>query len=658
MDCVETFDVLASGSALNDGKYTVQDFLSSGGWGKVYIGTDHEERKVVIKECFPAGFCTRDGANVVATSARNKKILELAIKDLSFEAKSSSYFNLPSVVSVNDFFEENGTGYIVMDYVVGSDLQSFIDEGNRLSPVSFKWFVDRILNCVEHLHGKNTLHCDISPDNIVLRSPEDPVLIDFGAARYVDQEHAVQSSRMFFAKPGYSAIEVSDAPAKHSVQSDIYALAATMYFALTGTLPPDAKARQAAVKEGKDDPLLPLVGRLSKYEEPLLASIDKALSIEPQDRFASVSDWHQELPTGEKVVPITKSIEAEAPQQDRKPFPFQHLAASVGFLALAGAGYMAVTGDEFARAPMAHSASSIDLMSPAAFAEVDTVNNVALLTYPPSVSAAPTAPVLFSPIAEPTMPQVSNELSVPNISMAAFDVLQVSPVDEPQVEHNHLVIDLPVQAASLDLNSEASNVPTVNVLQPSQDLSIVHKEWHGVAPFTAEMTVSPSGKPAVQIISVSEVLAVQTSLRPGAIIVSLNGQPVRNTSDLNAIMNAVRNEGEADHVYSFYIATAGTDGHGQQASELVFADRGHLVLSDGAEIEALLVEKSWQLRVVRANAESAFDVDDVISAANDIHIGDMEELVAHIEQTNSGQMEMAVMRDGKEVPVTLNLAKW
>ncbi len=298
----ESYDDLASGTKLLHGQYTIEQFLNAGGFGVTYLAKDSLDRTVVIKECFPSSVCRRSATLVHARSRAFGRELDSIIKLFVGEARTLSRLNHPNIVGVHQVFEENGTAYMALDYVEGNDLITVIEEDElSVTPKQLQKMLVRLLSAAHTIHGVGILHRDISPDNILIDNEYRPVLIDFGAAR----ESAVRKSRMLSAmrvvKDGYSPYEFYVADSKQGPYSDLYSLGATFYHVISGVIPPESQARLGAIASGTEDPCVPLVGRFPQYDPVFLASIDKAMSVLPQDRPQTAREWKEILDGARKV---------------------------------------------------------------------------------------------------------------------------------------------------------------------------------------------------------------------------------------------------------------------------------------------------------------------------------------------------------------------
>ncbi len=313
-DLPESFvDELKPGTKLLQGQYTVLEFLNSGGFGITYLAKDSLDRTVVIKECFPGSFCRRSETIVRARSRAHHGDFRSVVRLFVQEARSLSKLIHPNIVGVHQVFEDNDTAYMAIDYIDGRDMLDIIeDESITFTPEQVVGYLRKMLEAVAFIHKSNVLHRDISPDNILLNSEGEPILIDFGAAR----EQASKASRALSAlrvvKDGYSPQEFYITGSTQSPSSDLYALAASFYHMITGETPPDSQRRLAGIADQTGDPYVPLSGRFEGYPVGFLESIDKAISVLPKDRIASAEDWLRMMDEGERVQEATTATTRSA----------------------------------------------------------------------------------------------------------------------------------------------------------------------------------------------------------------------------------------------------------------------------------------------------------------------------------------------------------
>lgn len=289
----EFVDELKPGTRLLQGQYTISRFINSGGFGITYLAKDSLDRNVVIKECFPGSFCRRSDTIVGARSRAHQAEFKSIVKLFVQEARSLAKLVHPHIVGVHQVFEDNDTAYMAIDFIDGRDLLDLIeDPAIELTPERVVSMTHKLLNAVGFIHDNGILHRDISPDNILINQKGDPILIDFGAAR----EEATRASRALSAlrvvKDGYSPQEFYIAGSEQGPWSDLYALAATLYHAITGHPPTNSQVRLAAIAdEGGVDPYVPLAGHFVGYPIGFLEAIDKAMHAVPRRRIQSAGDW-------------------------------------------------------------------------------------------------------------------------------------------------------------------------------------------------------------------------------------------------------------------------------------------------------------------------------------------------------------------------------
>lgn len=290
-----TADYLPAGTTLLVGQYIIDGYLNCGGFGITYTARDSLGRKVVIKECFPGEMVYRDGKSMASRSPKYDAELKSIVRGFAKEAHSLANVKHDHIVHVHQIFEENGTAYMAMDFIDGPDLLDVIEGEGTLTPKEVETLTRKLLKAVRYLHRIGMLHRDISPDNVLIECAAEPVLIDFGAARHFDPADTNAMPKMKFVKDGYSPHEYYVEDASQGPFSDVYALAATIYHAITGAAPVDAPSRAAALAAGQPDPFVPLVGTVSGYPSRFLRALDSALAHKSEDRLASAETWLERI---------------------------------------------------------------------------------------------------------------------------------------------------------------------------------------------------------------------------------------------------------------------------------------------------------------------------------------------------------------------------
>ena len=304
-----------------EGKYLVGEMLGQGGFGITYIGFDLLlEQKVAIKEYYPmsTGMVSREGHSTVVWSSAmmgktgTQKGFDSFLKEARKMAKLGG---IPGVVGVKSVFIQNETAYIVMDFIEGETLLKKLQKNGPMDFDSCVKLMTPIMQALAEVHEHGIIHRDISPDNIMVRPDGKLILLDLGAAKDLDiqgNDGSVQSSQMV-AKHGFSPIEQYSKSGKVGPWTDIYAMAATIYYCCTGILPPPATDRTI-------DDTLACQPLLTQAQFDILAD---CMRMRPQDRPQSMDTLLQMLthPQGEAKpfdrVPETEPIEQEA----REPAP-------------------------------------------------------------------------------------------------------------------------------------------------------------------------------------------------------------------------------------------------------------------------------------------------------------------------------------------------
>ena len=282
---------LAEGTKLV-GDYTVERVLGAGGFGITYLAREMAlDRAVTIKEYFPSDFAARkDGFEAVPRSQESAGDYRWGLERFIAEAQTLAKFHDPHIVGVHRYFRANNTAYMVLNYEEGQSLKSWL---NHLGRVPRQRDLDKIisplLDALEKIHEAEFLHRDIAPDNIIIRKDGQPVLIDFGSARGEIARHSKTLSAL--VKPGYSPYEqYAEKNSRQGPWTDIYALGATLYFAVTKKRPPDSVLR---VTKDEYRPVSELA--MGSYRKRFLRAIDKSLAVDINSRPQSVAAWRGEL---------------------------------------------------------------------------------------------------------------------------------------------------------------------------------------------------------------------------------------------------------------------------------------------------------------------------------------------------------------------------
>ena len=283
---LQPFSILA-------GKYLLGMAIGEGGFGITYIGMDlNLEMRVAIKEYYPNGCAVRncsESNTVLSYSNSTQEVFEKGREKFINEARLlAKCSNLSEIVSVKDFFRENHTAYIVMEYIEGITLKAYLKQnGDHIPAQKTLQMMKPVICSLSKVHDMNLIHRDISPDNIMICNNGSVKILDFGGAR--DYIFSNEKSLSIMLKPGYAPEEQYRTHGNQGPWTDVYALCATMYRCITGSVPPESLER--AYQES-----LPPIRSISPNCPPAAASaIEKGMSIYPEDRFQSMQELYSAL---------------------------------------------------------------------------------------------------------------------------------------------------------------------------------------------------------------------------------------------------------------------------------------------------------------------------------------------------------------------------
>ena len=303
------------------GQYLIGKALGQGGFGITYLAWDQVmNQPVAVKEYFPKGFASRAVGNTKVTSydGQNAHDFEFNKKRFLREAESlAKLWNIPQIVKILRYFEENGTAYIVMEYVQGVDLRKHLKKlGRPLTVEETLSLLGPVAEGLGLVHKIDLVHRDISSDNIMVLPDGSTKLLDFGAARFVENANADQerlTSTQAILKHGFAPPEQYRSHGALGPWTDVYALCATMYYCLSGKVPTEAMARTI-----DGEPIDWNAARGLSSEQK--AALEKGMALQAKNRLSSVEElWKQLKP----VVPETKPIPTPTPQPKPEP-PKKH----------------------------------------------------------------------------------------------------------------------------------------------------------------------------------------------------------------------------------------------------------------------------------------------------------------------------------------------
>src|SRR5258708_11279296 len=277
-------NLVALGPGRTIGRYEIVGLLGQGSFGITYRARDTQlGREVAIKEYLPTSLAVRqDGSTVLPRSTEVADDFTWGRDRFVAEGRTlASLHEAPAIVRVHDFLEANGTAYIVMELLRGQTLDRRIRQSGPLSPVEVDAILWPLLDGLEQVHAAGFLHRDIKPANILLNAAGRPTLIDFGASRAAMAGRSTALTAIF--TPGYAAAEQFTS-ARQGPWTDIYGLAATLYHAIAGKVPPSAFDRML-------DDTYETLAQLNPagFSPGVLAGIDAGLAVAARDRPQSIA---------------------------------------------------------------------------------------------------------------------------------------------------------------------------------------------------------------------------------------------------------------------------------------------------------------------------------------------------------------------------------
>lgn|GEM_PF-1417074 len=307
-------DVLPAGHLLHQGKYNIQYALGKGGFGVTYCARlTATDGIVAIKEYFPDRIAPRDpSSGRLSVSLPDMPLYQRGLDIFRREATNLENITHPNVVRIRDFFEENNTAYLVMEYLNGQSLRAKM-QNRPLTEEEICPIMESVVSALGAIHERHIYHLDIKPANIILEPGRGAVLIDFGASRQGTAFHEYSSIPQ---TTGYAPLELmrpergrEDA---YGAETDIFELGVTLYELLTGRIPPPADVRAAQYAWSPDE-----------VAEPWRTLITEATQVEREKRPQNVRVWWERATSsrGEEgvVVPVAKADSVELSSTPRLP---------------------------------------------------------------------------------------------------------------------------------------------------------------------------------------------------------------------------------------------------------------------------------------------------------------------------------------------------
>ena len=281
-------NTLREGTLLKAGTYRVEKAIGNGGFGITYRGVHVElGRTVAIKEFFISEYCVRDILDQTMSVAveQNVPLVDNYRKKFLQEARMVAKLNNRHIIDVFDIFEENGTAYYVMEYLAGGSLEEKVKSGGALPESEVRRIVSQLGGALSYVHGQKILHLDIKPSNIMIDDEGDVVLIDFGISKQYDDARSTHSTYAATFSKSYAPIEQYE---KGGVRNfipalDVYSFGATIYYLVSGTVPPTAfdllKGGTVSVPRVSKELSAAIIAAMQPVQSNRLQSIDDFLAM-------------------------------------------------------------------------------------------------------------------------------------------------------------------------------------------------------------------------------------------------------------------------------------------------------------------------------------------------------------------------------------------
>lgn len=271
---------LKAGTVLND-RYVIGRVIGIGGFGITYIAYDTEnETTVAVKEYYPKGVAIRgeDRYSVEPLTSMQREEYLLGMEKFRNEAEILSAISSDTdVIKVFSTFLQNGTAYYVMEYVHGVTLREYVEKYGRISEGQALYVISEAASVFKHIHGRNVIHRDISPNNVMLDINGQVRLVDFGNARLFFPDG--ENSMTVVLKPGYAPLEQYQHYGNQGPWTDIYSLGAVIYYALTLSVPEDPMTRLDDDREFQN--------KLLSAAPGLVSVLNRMTAIRIADRYSS-----------------------------------------------------------------------------------------------------------------------------------------------------------------------------------------------------------------------------------------------------------------------------------------------------------------------------------------------------------------------------------
>lgn len=420
------------------GKYLIGKVIGEGGFAITYLAYDLDlEIRVAIKEFCPRDYAGRDAENGLTISPFDRESAEF------FESEKDKFINEAKrlakfrgekgIVSVMDYFQENGTAYIVMEYIDGVTLKKYQKQSDKVIDIGTVLILMKpVMESLAKIHKAGMIHRDISPENIMISHDKQSVyLIDFGTAREADVEG--ERSLSVYKKSSYTPMEQQSSKGRQGAWTDVYALCATIYRCITNAYLPEAPQRMLGEELVKPSAMGITI------DADLEAALLHGLALRPEDRIQSMEQLMQEFYERKPVLPVKeeettteaeeKTVRVTEPDKEKKKTNiFVGVIVAVLVTILFGVFIAGSTGEQ-KESEIALSGSIVATQAPSPTATEKPT--------PEPTPTAPTEPVDKEVAAEQTSAeQTSNEAPAEEPVNAAVHVDSVVNSGTIEIQYN------------------------------------------------------------------------------------------------------------------------------------------------------------------------------------------------------------------------------
>ena len=259
-------------------KYKIIKHVAESNFSNIYMVL-YNNRKYIVKECFPVNIVIRDEDNKVFTEKYKSKF-KMIKNDFRKESDLIRKFNDENIVELIDYFTENNTEYMLLEYCKGSSLKQYILE-NELTEEEILGIFLKIIKALKKIHGKNVIHRDLKPSNIIVEANNNIKIIDFGSGKNLSEENR----GCLKWTPGYSPLEMYSQKAETDRRTDVYSLCALLYFMLNKYRPMDSLERF----------YYPELMYKDYVSEKIRRIIEKGMNMEKKERYKNIEELEKEL---------------------------------------------------------------------------------------------------------------------------------------------------------------------------------------------------------------------------------------------------------------------------------------------------------------------------------------------------------------------------